>query len=111
MKFPMTPDESDEFYQLLHMHAIGYRFDGGYKLLPIVTIDLLANLWYVEDSISYRLTSEGMWVGQPRENGNVTNWLSDTSHDFKSAYELLAKCGGHLLPALRRLRPDPVRVP
>lgn len=106
----MTPDESDEFYQFLHMRAIGYDFDGGYKLRPIALLGQ-PPFWYAEDSIGYRLTSEGMWVGKPREDSKITNWESDTSHEFKSAYELLVKCGGHLLPALRRLRPDPARVP
>lgn len=112
MQFPMTPDESDEFYQFLHMHAVGYRFDGGYKLMQLTNPELGNNhLWYVEDSIEYRLTGEGMWCGKPREESGMIDWLVDTSHEFKTAYELLAKCGGHSLPALRRHRPDPVRVP
>lgn len=112
MRFPLSPDDEHEFYQFLHMHALGYDFPGGYKMRPITDTRVnVVSLWYVEDSIGCRLTDAGMWVGRPREEGKEINWERDTTHAFKDAYELLLRCGGSGLPALRRLRPDVARVP
>lgn len=109
MRFPTTPDESCEFYQYLHMHAVEYRFEGGYKLGR--SDDPIApGLWYAEDSIGHRISCEGMWLGQPREDVSYMNWIADTSHEFKDAYELLVR-NGVFGPALRRPRPSPARVP
>jgi hypothetical protein len=109
MKFPLTPDEAHEFYQYLHMHAIGYDFPGGIKMRPLVGSAPWNNtataLWYAEDSIGYRVTADGLWVGAPREETKYPLWVMDTSHAFKDAYELVERCNGHSLPALRRPRP------
>lgn len=102
MRFPTTQDDSEEFYQFLHMHALGYAFPGGYKMIPCGS----SALWCAEDSIGFRLTDEGMWIGRPREEDKVRNWESDTTHAFKDAYELLLRCTGCDLPALRRQRHD-----
>jgi hypothetical protein len=108
MKLPLTPDENHEFYQYLHLHAVGYDFDGGYHMGR--NVDLTApGLWYVEDNIGHRLTAEGMWLGAPREEDSYVNWVTDTSHEFRDAYELLVT-NGVLVPALRRPRPTPARV-
>jgi hypothetical protein len=111
MQFPVSPDEEHEFYQFIHMHSIGYDFPGGYRMLRRNDQNVEARdnwLWYVEDSIGFRLTCEGLWVGEPREyDDKRRNWLADTSHEFKDAYELLVRVCG-TLPALRR--PRPVRV-
>ncbi len=90
----------DDFWQFIHMHSLGYDFPGGYRLRPGVG----TGLWYVTDSISYRLTAEGVWVGSPTSAEAHTRWVQDTSHEFKDAYELLSR---HI-PAPR---PAPARVP
>lgn len=111
--FPMTPDDEHEFYQFLHMHAVGYDFPGGYKLRPVMGLDGLGvrnGLWYAVDSIGHRLTDMGVWVGEPREEDRKKNWEDDTTHELKDAYELLVRfCGS--LPALRRPRPSVARTP
>jgi hypothetical protein len=109
MKFPTTPDEGHEFYQFMHLHAVEYRFEGGYHLCR--NADLTQpGLWYAEDSIGHRLTCEGMWLGQPRDEAAYINWLADTSHEFKDAYELLMANGVLVPGTMRQPRPIPARV-
>lgn len=97
MKFPTGGDDETEFYQFIHMHAVGYDFPGGFKVRSVGT----PPLWYVEDSIGARINMDGLWVCPPRTQDEMQNWMNDTTHDFKSAYELLLR-DGRLLPALRR---------
>ena len=68
MKFPIVPEEFEQFYQFLHTHADSYSFPGGYQMVRCAN-----NLWSVIDNIGYRLTDCAVWVGCPREEDKLRN--------------------------------------
>lgn len=82
--------DDEDFWQAIHMAATEYQFDGGYRIYRLP----LSQLWAVEDSINFRLTDIGVWVGLPREAEAISKWEKDTSHSFADAYGLLQRHAG-----------------
>lgn len=95
-KISVAMDDED-FWQFIHTYAQEYAFPGGYSMFRRSD-----TLWCITDSIGHCLNDHGIWIGQPREEDKLVNWLTDTGHEFKDAWELFQRATGTIRPVAHR---------